>query len=88
MSNEFRGFCIWRIFCTSATSGLGDIVIIQSDKVPRQKWRMGRVITLYPGKDSIVRAANVKTLDAAGRNITLKRSIVHLYPLEIRGKSL
>ena len=64
--------------------GLGDIVIIQSDRVPRQKWRMGRVITLYPGKDGIVRAANVKTLDAAGRDIVLKRSIVHLYPLEIR----
>ena len=45
---------------------------------------MGRVITLYPGKDGIVRAADVKTLDAAGRDIVLKRSIVHLYPLEIR----
>ena len=57
--------------------GLGDIVIIQSDRVPRQKWRMGRVITLYPGKDGIVRAADVKTLDAAGRDIVSKRSRVH-----------
>ena len=42
---------------------VGDIVYLQEDKVQRQQWNMAKVEKLLPGKDGIVRAAVVRTLD-------------------------
>eukprot|EP00795_Rhopilema_esculentum_P011404 gene11404-21602_t len=66
---------------------VGDVVVILNDKVKRQQWKLGKILKVYPGKDNIVRAADVKTTDSAGRSIILKRSITHLYPLEVREDS-
>ena len=61
---------------------VGDIVHIQ-DKVPRLRWRMGKVDKLVPGRDGVVRAAELTTLDKSRRIIRVKRPIQKLYPLEV-----
>lgn len=65
---------------------VGDLVHIQQDKVPRLRWRLGRVTKLYPGKDGIVRAAEVATLDPSMRLTHIRRPILKLYPLEVRSE--
>ena len=55
---------------------LGEVVLIH-DEGPRAKWRLGRIVRLYPGGDGVVRVAQVKT-DAGQFN----RPVVKLYPLE------
>ena len=37
-----------------------DIVLIAQDKMPRQFWRLGRVLKVFTRRDSKVRAAEVK----------------------------
>eukprot|EP00795_Rhopilema_esculentum_P011295 gene11295-21485_t len=62
----------------------GDIVTIHNDKTPRQKWKLGKITRLLPGRDNIVRAAEVCTTDNSGKVVVLKRSIQHLYPIEVQ----
>ena len=62
---------------------LGDIVCIHKDKVPRQRCAFGKIVRLLPGKDKIIRAVEVRSLDKSGNPIVLKRPVQILYPLEI-----
>jgi hypothetical protein len=39
----------------------GDIVLIREDRTPRGLWRLGRIVSTYPGQDGLVRVAKVKT---------------------------
>ena len=64
------------------TVKVGDIVHIQ-DKVPRLRWRMGKVDKLAPGRDGVVRAAELTILDKSQRSIRVKRPVQKLYPLEV-----
>jgi hypothetical protein len=57
---------------------VGDVVIIKSDEKNRGKWPLGVVQEVYPGRDGVVRAVQVKTA-----NGHLERAIQHLYPLEL-----
>ena len=61
------------------TPEVNDIVSIKDEKLPRQQWRLGRVIELIRGRDDKVRA--VKLLVGKSRTI-LDRPINLLYPLE------
>ena len=65
----------------------GDIVHIQHDKMPRLQWRLGKVTRVFPGRDGIVRSAEVATLDPSKRVIHVKRPIEKLYPLEVRSEA-
>ena len=56
---------------------VGDIVQIH-DEAPRLNWRLAVIEELIPGKDGLVRAANLRT--STGRT---NRPIVKLYPLEV-----
>ncbi len=56
---------------------VGDVVLIK-DRLPRGQWRMGRIISVQPGRDGNIRTARVK-LSTGG---TLQRSIKLLVPLE------
>ena len=56
---------------------LGEIVLIH-DEGPRAKWRLGKIIGLYPGGDGAVRVVQLKT-----RMGLVTRPIVKLYPLEL-----
>ena len=60
------------------TLSVGEVVIIASDERNRGKWTLGIVEELFPGRDSIIRAAKVKTA-----NGHLERAVNHLYPLEL-----
>ena len=65
---------------------VGDIVNIHKDKVPRQRWTIGKITRLLPGKDGIVRAVEVLTLDKSRKQMIMKRPIQHLYPLEVQAE--
>ena len=62
----------------------GDIVHIFEDKVPKWCRSMGRVERLLQGRDGVVCAAEVQTLDKSKRIVLLKRPLKKLYPLEVR----
>ena len=57
---------------------VGDVVLIKAEEKNRNKWPMGVVQQIYPGRDGVVRAVEVGT--ATG---TLERPIQYLYPLEL-----
>ena len=40
---------------------IGDVVLIMGENTPRKNWPMGRVIQTFPGKDGLVRIAQVRT---------------------------
>jgi hypothetical protein len=40
---------------------IGDLVVVIEDNLPPMKWLLGRVVTLHPGKDGLVRVATIKT---------------------------
>lgn len=50
---------------------VGNIVIIAEDNVPPSRWIAGRIINTHPGKDGLVRVAEVKLANGT----VLKRSI-------------
>ena len=56
---------------------LGEIVLIH-DEGPRAKWKLGRIIGLFPGGDGVTRVVQLKT--SVG---VITRPIVKLYPLEL-----
>ena len=40
---------------------VGDVVIIQDDRLPRSCWPLGRVVETFVGKDGLVRSVSVKS---------------------------
>ena len=38
-----------------------DVVLISEDNLPREKWRIGKVIQTYPGKDDMIRTVKLQT---------------------------
>ena len=40
---------------------LGDIVLLSDQEVPRGRWRMGRIVEVFPSQDGLVQKARVKT---------------------------
>ena len=63
-------------FKTKPNLKINDLVLIKDDNVPPLKWKLARIIELYPGKDNNVRVVKLKT--AHGE---LKRPIAKLCPL-------
>ncbi|VDI51706.1 Hypothetical predicted protein [Mytilus galloprovincialis] len=61
------------------TIQVGDVVQVQDDKLPKNRWNIAVVDELITGNDGFTRAAIIRT--SAGRT---SRPIVKLYPLEIR----
>lgn len=60
----------------------GDVVFVDEDCLPRQRWKRGTVEELIHGKDNLVRAA-VLWLASEGRNTEIKRPVQNLYPVEV-----
>ncbi|CAB0010986.1 unnamed protein product, partial [Nesidiocoris tenuis] len=42
---------------------VGQVVIIKEDNLPPLSWKLGRIISLFPGPDNVSRVAEVKTSD-------------------------
>lgn len=55
----------------------GDIVIIDNDG-PRSQWPLGKIVTIYPDANGIIR-----TVDVLSKGVVNKRTINKLVPLEL-----
>ncbi|GFX04548.1 integrase catalytic domain-containing protein [Trichonephila clavipes] len=56
---------------TTKNFQVNDLCLIKDDNLPPPRWKMGRIVQLYPGLDNKVRVVNVKTSDGIfKRNIT------------------
>ncbi|XP_063830016.1 uncharacterized protein LOC135079316 [Ostrinia nubilalis] len=55
---------------------IGDLVVVKDDRLPPNRWLLGRVACLHPGRDSIARVVDVNT--SAG---VLRRAYNRLCPL-------
>ena len=62
---------------------VGDVVILKDDNAKRVFWRLGRIVELLKGSDGRARAALVNVANENGPPKVLKRSIVHLVPIEV-----
>ena len=54
-----------------------DVVLISEDNLPRGKWRIGKVIQTYPGKDDRIRTVKLQT-----KKGTMNRPVQNLHLLE------
>lgn len=43
---------------------VGDVVLIVDQNAPRNSWRMGRIVDVFPDKVGLVRSVKVKTMTA------------------------
>ncbi|XP_063828939.1 uncharacterized protein LOC135078268 [Ostrinia nubilalis] len=57
---------------SGAPLNIGDLVLIADSNLPRNVWPRGRVVQVYPGRDGIVRAADVATRTGVLRRPTKK----------------
>ena len=62
---------------------IGDVVLIEEEKVKRNKWRLGKVIEIVRGKDGVIRGAVMETAKEK-----MSRPLQKLYPLEVREASV
>ena len=62
---------------------VGDIVTIFEDKIPRQRWNLGRVEKLLSSADGEIRSAVVRVSKSGRKSGTLRRPIARLYPVEV-----
>jgi len=58
--------------------GLNDLVLIHEDNLPPLQWKLGRIVKVFPGKDNVVRVAEVVT-----RSGHLTRPVAKLSPLPV-----
>ena len=56
----------------------GSVVLLRDENQPRQKWEMGVVTRLFPGRDGVTRSAEVRT--CRGRKT---RAVQRLHDLEV-----
>ena len=63
-----------------------EVVLISEEKLPRNRWRMGVVVELHPGKDGFVRSCKVRTLTKRNKSTHIVHPIEKLFPLEIMSK--
>lgn len=52
---------------------INSLVLLKQDNLPPLRWKLGRIVELFPGSDGI---ASVRTTTG-----TFRRSFAHLYPL-------
>ena len=57
---------------------MGNVVLVKAEEKNRNRWPVGVVRQLYPGRDGVVREVLVDTAKSQ-----LERPIQHLYPLEL-----
>ena len=62
---------------------VGDIVCVYEDKIPRQQWKLARIVYLFTGRDAEVRAAALRVCDKSGKVIEMRRPLQKLFPLEV-----
>lgn len=63
---------------------IGDVVVVKSDTCKRLFWKLGIIDKLLTSKDGNVRAAIVRVPESQRSNKLLRRSVKHLFPIEVR----
>ena len=58
---------------------LGDLVLLETEKLKQFQWPVARVVELIKGADGIVRTVRVRT---KGSSELLRRNIHEIFPLE------
>ncbi|XP_066261359.1 uncharacterized protein [Euwallacea similis] len=61
---------------------VGTLVIIKEDNTPVMNWRLGRILSVHPGKDGVARVATIKTVRGE-----VKRSFAKICPLPCNDKT-
>lgn len=46
---------------------INDLVLLKDDNLPPLQWRLGRILSLFPGKDAVSRVADIKTAKGVTR---------------------
>ncbi|XP_062551101.1 uncharacterized protein LOC134216144 [Armigeres subalbatus] len=64
----------WTKHSENVTPGV--VVLLKEDNMPPQTWKLGKIVKVYPGADSIVRVADVQTVAGVYR-----RPVSKLAPL-------
>ena len=67
---------------------VGDIVILKNESTLRNFWKLAKIEELLPGVDGEVRAAIVKVASNNRRPLLLKRSVLHLIPIEVKANTV
>ena len=62
---------------------VGDIVVVKDDRTKRLFWKLAKVEELLTGKDGKIRAAVVRVSTPKGTTQLLRRSVKHLFPIEV-----
>lgn len=57
---------------------INDFVVLKEDNLPPTKWLMGRVISVFPGKDGLVRVAEVRTTTGVYKRPISKLILLHM----------
>ena len=66
---------------------VGDVVTVFDDKLPRGLWKLGKIEELIPGADNQVRGAKVRVHVDSGKTNVIQRSVLKLYPLEVKAET-
>ena len=65
---------------------IGEVVIVHDDNVPRQCWKLGRIVEVQQSADGVIRGATVKVITKTGKVNKLRRPVQRLFPLEVLDK--
>ncbi|GBN92652.1 hypothetical protein AVEN_206443-1 [Araneus ventricosus] len=76
---ELRTAMFSKIPKNSGQFKINDVVLIKEDNIKRCNWKLGRIKTLFPGRDGKIRSCEIHVA-----NGTLSRPIERLYNLEIQ----
>ncbi|KAJ0175902.1 hypothetical protein K1T71_008076 [Dendrolimus kikuchii] len=61
---------------------LDTLVLIKDDNLPPLKWKLGRVVKVFPGNDSVSRVADIRTA-----NGIIRRSFAKICPLPLQSEN-
>nr|GBM70276.1 hypothetical protein AVEN_62568-1 [Araneus ventricosus] len=76
---ELRSAMFSKIPKNSGQFKINDVVLIREDNVKRCNWKLGKIKTLFPGRDGKIRSCEIQVA-----NGTLRRPIERLYNLEVQ----
>ena len=62
---------------------MGDVVLVYDQDLPRTLWRLAVVERLIEGTDGEIRAAEIRVKSGKQASSLFRRSVQHLYPLEL-----
>ena len=66
----------------------GDVVVVKDDTSKRLFWRLAVVTDLITGDDQQVRVAVIKVSNPPGNTRLLRRSVRHLYSIEVKNEDI